>query len=145
MQSRHQRVRLRHAEGNVGRRPVKSGRRGVRYDQGEVRFIWRRDKLCFRRGDLGLAAMRKRHRQMKSRLSGVKFVRSAVQCRGSRWHGLNCAGNQRSTRVHQKSYFFDFLSGPADIFNIRDYRSPSIRNLFHCICRQLAAAALCNY
>jgi hypothetical protein len=58
MQSRHQRVRLRHAEGNVGRRPVKSGRRGVRYDQGEVRFIRLRDKLCFRWGDLGRAVVR---------------------------------------------------------------------------------------
>ena len=138
-------MRLCHTEGNVGRRPVNSGRRCVRYDPGEVRFSWRRDKWCFRRGDLGLAAVRKRHRPMKLRPSGVKFVRRAVQCRGSRWHCLNCAGNQLPTCVHQKSYFFDFLPGPADISNMRDYRILSIRNLFHCICRQLTAAAACNY
>ena len=76
-------MRLCHSKGNVGRRPVNSGRRCVRYDPGEVRFIRRRDKLYFRRGDLGLAAVRKRHRQMKVHPSGVQFVRRAVQCRGS--------------------------------------------------------------
>jgi hypothetical protein len=117
----------------------------VQYDQGDVRFIRRQDKLCFRRGDLRLTKVRQRPRQMKLRPSCVKFVRRAVQCRGSRWHCLNCAGNQLRTCVHQQSYFFDCHPGPADISNMRDYRILSIRKLFHCMCRQLPAAALCNY
>jgi hypothetical protein len=76
-------VQLRQDVGNVGRRPVKSGSRCVRYDQGEVWFIWRRDKLCLRRGNLGLAAVRQRPRRMKLHPICVQFVRRAVQCRGS--------------------------------------------------------------
>jgi hypothetical protein len=110
-----------------------------------VRFIWRRVKRCFRRDDTGLAAARKRSRRMKVYPSGLKFVCSVAECRGSRWHCLDCAGNQRSSRVHQKSYFLDFLEGPADISNMWDYRILSIGKLFYCICRQLTAAAACNY
>jgi hypothetical protein len=159
LRSRRRRVRLRLAEGNVDRRRVKSGRRYVqtsrhrdercrrcvKQDQDDVQFIWRRVKQCFCRGDLGLAAVGQRPRQMKLHSDRVKFFCRAAQCRGSPWHCRNCAGNQRPTCVHQKSYFFDFLPGPADISNMWDYRILSIRKLFYCICRQLTAAALCNY
>jgi hypothetical protein len=87
----------------------------VQYDQADVRFIRRQVKLCFRRGDLGRAPVQRRPRQMKVHRSAVKFVRRAVQYRGSRWHCLNCAGNQLPTPVHQQSYFFDFPQRPADV------------------------------
>jgi hypothetical protein len=77
--------------------------------------------------------------------SAVNPVRPAVQLHGWPRHCHNCSGNQLPKFGNQQEYFFDFRCLATDDFNMGEYLIPSIRNLFHCGCRQLAGAAPSNW
>ena len=77
--------------------------------------------------------------------SAVNPVRPAVHHHGWPRHGHNCAGNQLPKFGNQQESFFDCGGLATDDCNMRGNRIPSIRNLFHCVCRQLAGAAPSNW
>jgi hypothetical protein len=166
-------VKLRRRAVQGGRAPVKQGRRCVKVLRASVKYVRRRvrkgrrrDELCHpadevsrrrrklvrclvhvgrRLGNECRRSLQVGRRSSNRCRSAVNPVRPAVQLHGWPRHCHNCSGNQLPKFGNQQEYFFDFRCLATDDFNMGEYLIPSIRNLFHCGCRQLAGAAPSNW